>query len=127
MSELETPPIKVVPMFVDEPEPEPVEPTPPPRFARLRRLPGMLSLALAVATAVLGAVAVAVATGADFDTSTTLSWVAIGLSAGAVLVGVAAIVFRWGRGWGIAGVVLGILVNPYLLLQLLTAISLVTL
>ncbi len=127
MSELETPPIKVVPMFIDEPEPEPVEPIPPPRFARLRRVPGMLSLALAVATAVLGAIAVAVATGADFATSTTLGWVAIGTSAGAVLLGVAAIVLRWGRGFGIAGVVLGILVNPYLLLQLLTAISAATL
>lgn len=127
MSELETPPIKVVPMFIDEPEPEPVEPTPPPRFARLRRVPGMLSLTLAATPAVLGAIAVVVATGADFDTSTTLGWVAIGTSAGAVLVGVAAIVLRWGRGFGIAGVVLGILVNPYLLLQLLTAISLATL
>ncbi len=126
MSDLETPPIKVVPMFIDEPEPEPVEPPPPPRFAGLRRVPGMLSLALAVATAVLGGIAVAVATGADFDTSTTLGWVAIGTSAGAVLVGVAAIVLRWGRGFGIAGVVLGILANPYLLLQGLTALSTVT-
>ena len=74
----------------------------------------------------LGVIAIVVATAADFETSTMLSWVAMIASTVAVLVGILAIALRLGRGWGIAAVIVGILANPYLLLQGLTLLAGVT-
>lgn len=123
MSELETPPIKVVPMFIDEPEAVEAPPAPVAPRRWYRPIPGILALAFALATVALGVIAIVFATGADFETSTTLSWAAMIASVVAVLGGITAIALRLGRGWGIAAVVVGILANPYLLLQGLTLLA----
>ena len=118
MSDIEPTPIKVVPMFIDEPEP--VEAPPAHRSKAplgIGRIPGILAFGFALATAVLLVVAIVLATDADFETSTTLSWAAMIAPTVAVLGGIIAIVLKAGRGWGIAAVVVGILTNPYLLLQ----------
>lgn len=126
MSDIEQPPIKVVPMFIDEPEPVEAPPAPVERRRWYRPIPGILAFAAALATVVLGVVAIVLATAADFETSTMLSWAAMIASTVAVLVGILAISLRRGRGWGIAAVIVGILANPYLLLQGLTLLVGVT-
>lgn len=126
MSDIEPTPIKVVPMFIDEPEPVEAPPAPVEKRRWYRPIPGILAFGFALTTAVLLVVAIVLATDADFETSTTLSWAAMIASTVAVLGGIAAIVFRLGRGWGIAAVVIGILTNPFLLLQGLSLLATVT-
>jgi hypothetical protein len=126
VSDIEPTPIKVVPMFIDEPEPVESPPAPVERRRWYRPIPGILAFGFALATAVLLVVAIVLATDADFETSTTLSWAAMIASTVAVLGGITAIVLKAGRGWGIAAVVVGILTNPYLLLQGLSLLATVT-
>ena len=42
---------------------------------------------------------------------------------GLVIAGVVAVIGRWGRGWGIAAIAVGILLNPVVLLYGLTWIG----
>jgi hypothetical protein len=125
---------KVVPYYVTgfdeeyvEPQvdPEPVvEPEQPKRTTGVpRALVGMIALGLAVVMAVLHVVGIVVASGNDYGTATAIAWVAIVISGVAVLGGVAAIILRRGRGWGIAAIVLGVLANPVILLYLLRLVS----
>ena len=74
--------------------------------------PGMLAAVLAVACAGLVMAGVAVALAGDFAVSTLLAQLAIGCSIAAIVSGVVSIVLGRGRGWGIAGCVLGFLANP---------------
>jgi len=73
---------------------------------------GILAVVFAVACAGLVVAGVAVALAGDFTVSTLLAQLAIGCSIAAIVSGVVAIVRGSGRGWGIAGCVLGILANP---------------
>ncbi|TXK18589.1 hypothetical protein FVQ89_01150 [Homoserinibacter sp. GY 40078] len=45
-----------------------------------------------------------------------LSVSAVLLSILAVMAGIAAVVGRWGRGWGIAAIVVGVILNPVVVL-----------
>lgn len=127
--EVERVPLKVVPIFVtpieDEPEapeeePEVVEDAPP----RVRRpWIGLAAVALTLATIGVHAAAIVVATNGDFPAGTLLGYVAIGLSALAVAVGVVAAVVGRGRAWGIGAAVVAVLANPWVLLVVLTFLS----
>ena len=126
--EVERVPIKVVPYYVQEPEPdldsartpqpEPeAEPVETPR--RRTRLVGIGAAVLALATSVVTAAAVVTSSNGDFPVGTFLAYVAIGVSAVAVLVSLVAIVGGFGRRWGIGALVVGVLANPPVLLTVL--------
>jgi hypothetical protein len=92
--------------------PPPVEPV---ATRRRPRWPGILSFVLAL-LAVGGVVTgILLATSDLFLLATYTAWGAIGASGLAVLLGLIAVIGRLGRGWGTAGIVLGIVANPYLL------------
>ncbi len=126
--EVERVPLKVVPIYVtpieDEPEapeeePEVVEETP-----RVRRpWIGLAAVALTVATIGVHAAAIVFASNGDFPTGTLLGYIAIGLSALAVVVGLVAAVVGRGRAWGIAAAVVAVLANPWVLLIVLRFLS----
>ncbi|MDO7880871.1 hypothetical protein [Antiquaquibacter soli] len=128
--ELDKVPIKVVPIYFEpvvefEPlEPETVvEPEQKDAPRRSTRIVGALSLLGAVVAAVLTGVGVAVASGGAYDAGTVIAWVAIVLSAVAVLGGLVAAVARWGRPWGIAAVIVGVAANPWVLATVLGALA----
>jgi hypothetical protein len=126
-------PLKVVPYFVDpqpdaesvtaDAEPEPVAPERVVVPRRRRAVLGILSLVFAVLTAVAQVVAIVVASDGDLGLGTLLGYGAIGLSVVAVGLGVAVLVRGPGRRWAVAGILLGILANPWVLLWLLTAVG----
>ncbi len=97
-------------MLASPPPSEPVVP------ARVRpRWPGVVSFVLSL-LAVAGVVAgIVLATSDLYLIATYVAWGAIGASGLAVLIGLVAVIGRFGRGWGTAGVVLGVVSNPYLL------------
>lgn len=119
-------PLQVVPMIVDA---APGPPDDPPteiegEVVRIRRpFVGIAAAALAVLAGIVHGVAIGTASAGDAIGGTTLAWVAIGLSGAAVLGGITAAVAGWGRRLGIAAAVLGLAVNPWLLLQLLTLVG----
>lgn len=135
--ELDRVPIKVVPIYLDpvvEEEveapaeaPEPAEPTPAqrPRASSRGRLAivGPLALLGGVVTAVLTGVGVGTAASGLYDVGATLAWTAIAVSGASVVAGLAAIVFGWGRGWAIAGLVVAVAANPWVLTSLLGLFS----
>ena len=127
--EVERVPLKVVPIFIDEPVvPEPIETpdAPPPAPRRQTALLGATALAAAVIAGVLQGVAIAEATGGDYLAATVLGYVSIGLAVVAVVGGVVAIILDRGRRLGIAGVVLGVLANPFVLLTLFQLVGTLT-
>jgi hypothetical protein len=114
-------PLKVVPYYV-HPEAPQVEPGPPPEdpappVAR-RAFPylGSTALGLAVLTAAAHTVAVVVASGGDARLGTILGYLAIGLSIIAVASGIASMFVDRVRWPGIAGIALGLVANPFLVL-----------
>ena len=129
-AEVERVPLKVVPIFVTAiEEPEAVEPEvvvePEPQREPGRRTPWVAVAAgiLALGTVGVHIAALVVATGGAFELGTMLGYVAIGLSALAVLTGIAAAVVGRLRGWAVAAAVVGLLANPYLLLVVLRLLS----
>jgi hypothetical protein len=52
-----------------------------------------------------------------FEAATWAAWATIGVSAAAVLLGLAGLIAGFGRGWAAAGVVLGIVANPLVLVH----------
>ena len=132
--EVERVPLKVVPIFVqpivDEPElvveddddlDAAVSAEDEPR--RRTRLVGIAAMVLALGTIGVHIAAVVVSSAGDFATGAQLGWVAIGLSALAVLVGVIAAIIGRGRAWGIVAVLVAVLANPYVLLTALRLLS----
>jgi hypothetical protein len=79
------------------------------------RWPGVVSLVLALLAVAGVAAGIVLATSDQFLLATYTAWGAIGASGLAVLIGLIAIIGRFGRGLGTAGVVLGVVANPYLL------------
>ena len=129
---IERVPLKVVPIFIDEPAPEPTtepasepptpdvaEPTPRAKTPRL----GAAAVALAVVAGVLQGVAIAVATGGDFGAATALAIAAITLAVATVGAGIVAIVLDRGRRLGVAAAVVGVIANPWLLQGILRLVG----
>lgn len=121
-------PTKVVPFFVtgyDEVETptEPEEPTaaPEPAEERVARssILGQIALCFALATIAAHVVAVVVASSGSFVAGSVIAWIAIVASIVTILTSLVAIIGRFGRGWAIAALVLGIFANPVLLLNVL--------
>ena len=132
--EVERVPLKVVPIFVQpiEDEPEPVEergedadavPSAEAAPRRRTRVVGIAAALLALGTIGVHIAAVVVSSAGDFGTGAQLGWIAIGLSALAVVVGVIAAVIGSGRAWGIAAALVAVLANPYVLLTVLRLLS----
>ena len=132
--EVERVPLKVVPIFVqpivDEPElvveddddlDAAVSAEDEPR--RRTRLVGIAAMVLALGTIGVHIAAVVVSSAGDFVAGAQLGWVAIGLSALAVLVGLVAAIIGRGRAWGIVAVLVAVLANPYVLLTVLRLLS----
>ena len=129
--EVERVPLKVVPIFVTPIDVEPEvdeevddaevvdEPTP-----RVRRpLLGWAAALLAAATIGVHIAAIVVASSGDFATGTVLSYVAIGLSALAVVAGISGAIVGPRRAWGIVAALVAALANPVVLLWLLRQLS----
>jgi hypothetical protein len=79
------------------------------------RWPGILSLVFALLAVAGLATGIVLATSDLFLAATYTAWAAIGASGLAVLLGLIAVIGRFGRGIGTAGLVLGVVANPYLL------------
>ncbi len=127
--ELDKVPIKVVPIYIEPvvemPPLEPeivVEPEPTDAPRRGRAFVGGLALLGALAAAIVTGVGIGVAASGLYDLGAVLAWVAIVLSALAVLVGLVAIIVGWGRRWGIAAVILGVVSNPWVLTTVLSLV-----
>ena len=103
-------------LIVPELEPDDV-------LARRPRWPGALAGGLAILMVITWAVALACSLAGLLELGVGLSYSAIGLSVLAVLAGIVAVVANWGRGWGIAAIAVGVLLNPVVLLYLLTWIG----
>ena len=117
-------PLKVVPMFIEDQSVQlPPDPAAPPPAADVPRAPrpwlGALSVALALVAATVQVVAIVGATAQDFELGIVLAFLAVILAVAAVGVGIAAVVVKRGRHAGIAGILLGMLANPLVLLAIL--------
>lgn len=130
--DIEHVPTKVVPFFVtgyDEVDVETAPDEPVEQPSRRERRPsrssilGQLALCVALATIGVHIAAVIVASSGAFAAGTVLAWIAIAASILAVLSGLVAIIGRFGRGWGISAVVLGVLANPFLLVNILNFVG----
>ena len=95
-----------------------------PRPPRARpRWPGILSFVFGLLT-VAGLVAgIVLATSDLFDVATFAAWAAIAASGLAVVLGLAGVLGRLGRGFAAAGLALGIIANPYVLTTALDLIG----
>lgn len=113
-------------MFIDEQlvelPPDQAEPPTEPT-ATSPRVPwpwiGALSIVLGVVAAVMQIAAIVGATDGDLERGIVLGYLAIILAIAAVLAGIAAVIVRRGRRLGIAGILVGILANPLVLLGIL--------
>lgn len=88
-----------------------------------RRWPGILSGVLALLMLAATAVGIQLASHAQLQASTYCAYAAIAFSVAALIFGLIAIARRWGRGAGIAGVIVAVLGNPLVLLYGLSALN----
>jgi hypothetical protein len=88
-----------------------------------RRWPGIVSGVLALAMLASTAVGIQLASRNELLFASYAAYAAIVFSVAALVFGVIAIAKRWGRGAGIAGVVVAVLGNPLVLLYGLSALS----
>jgi hypothetical protein len=91
--------------------------------SRRPRWPGALAGGIAILMVITWAVALACSLANLLELGVGLSYSAIMLSVMAVLAGLVAVVGNWGRGWGIAAIAVGVLLNPIVLLYALTWIG----
>lgn len=121
-------PTKVVPFYVtgydevDVPaEPEEPAEVPEPAEERVARssVLGQIALCLALATVAAHVIAMVLAVSGSFVPGTVFAWIAVVASIVTVLTSLVAIVARFGRGWAIAALILGVFANPLLLLNML--------
>ncbi|MFT4028266.1 MAG: hypothetical protein QM675_00185 [Protaetiibacter sp.] len=80
------------------------------------RWPGSLAGGIAILMVVTWAIALACSLAGLLELGVGLSISAILLSGIAVLAGIVAVAGNWGRGWGIAAIAVGVLLNPVVLL-----------
>lgn len=98
--------------------------TAPPAAARSRpRWPGILSLLLGLLTVAGLATGIVLATSDLYLVATYTAWAAVGFGALAAVVGMVALIGRFGRGAAVAGLVLGVVANPLVLTPALDAIG----
>jgi hypothetical protein len=88
-----------------------------------RRWPGIVSGVLALAMLASTAAGIQLASRNELLLASYAAYAAIAFSVAALVFGVIAIAKRWGRGAGIAGVVVAVLGNPLVLLYGLSALS----
>ena len=88
-----------------------------------RAWPGILSFTLAIATVVAVVVGIVLATSDLYLAATCTAWGAVAASALAIVAGIVAVAARSGRGWGAAGLVLGVVANPVVLTRTLGLIG----
>lgn len=98
------------PQGVDAPASEASAPPRRPRW------PGALAGAIAILMVITAAIALALTVSGYFELGVGLTISAILLSALAVIGGLIAVIGRWGRGWGVAAIAVGVLLNPVVLL-----------
>jgi hypothetical protein len=91
--------------------------------SRRPRWPGAVAGGIAILMVITWAVALACSLANLLELGVGLSYSAIMLSVMAVLAGIVAVVGNWGRGWGIAAIAVGVLLNPIVLLYALTWIG----
>ena len=108
-----------VPADADEVAPDGEAPLTPRRSRWLGALAGGISILMVVTWAI----ALAISLAGMLELGVGLSISANLLSIPAVVLGLVAIVTNRGRGWGIVGVAVGILLNPVVLLYALTWIG----
>lgn len=101
---------------------EPVEPAAKPPRSR-PRWPGILSFGLALLTVAGLVTGIVLATSDLYLAATYVAWGAIGAGVLAVLLGLAGLIGRFGRGWAVAGLILGVIANPYVLTTALDLIG----
>ena len=87
---------------------------------RRPRWPGGLAGAIAILMVVTWAAGLAFTLGDPFELGIGLTVSAILLSVLAVVAGIVAVVGDWGRGWGIAAIAVGVLLNPVVVLLVLS-------
>ncbi|MBX3196150.1 MAG: hypothetical protein R2717_06395 [Schumannella sp.] len=86
-------------------------------------VPGVASFALALLTVAGLVTGIALAASRAYEPATWVAYAAVGTSVAAVLLAIVALIGRLGRGWAVAGGVVGILANPLVLTPLLDAIG----
>ena len=86
-------------------------------------LPGLLSFLFAVLTLAGLIAGIALASARAYEPATWAAYTAVGTSVVAVVLAIVALIGGYGRGWAIAGGVVGILANPLVLTPLLDAIG----
>lgn len=84
---------------------------------------GAIAMSAAVLTGALHAIAVALASNGVYQTSTVLAITAIGLSVVAIVVGVIAAILDRGRRIGVVAAIVGVVVNPFVVLVTLRFFS----
>ena len=87
---------------------------------------GVVAVALTLLLAVVVGFAVAVASVGDDATGSVLAWFAIVGTTATFVMGAAAIITGRGRRWGAVAVILSLIVNPWIMTQLLTAVGTLT-
>ena len=92
---------------------------PPRQNDRRTRWLGLWSLVAAIALLLLEVVAIVLGSTGQWSLSTILAWAVIVLTAASFVVGLLAVALGRGRGWGAAGAVLSVLVNPLVQLWVL--------
>lgn len=85
-----------------------------PHLAR-PRWPGILSFVLGLLTLAGLVTGITLATSDLYLAATFTAWGAIGVSALAVLAALIALIGRFGAGWAVAGLVVGVIANPLVL------------
>jgi hypothetical protein len=94
-----------------------------PAHERRRRWPGFWSAGVAAGMVVVTIVAVTLASQGEAVYALTLTASALALAGIAIVLGIVSIVGRYARPWGIAGLAVGVLVNPLVLLYGLSAMG----
>lgn len=100
-----------------------VRPTAPPPPRPRVTWPGILAFALGLATAAALGSGIALAASDRFVLATTVAWVGIGASVVAVIIGILALVGRFGTSWAVAGIVFAVIANPLVLTTALDVIG----
>jgi hypothetical protein len=102
-----------------QPKPRRKPTSKPDRNSRPGTLLGVVALFAALVTILLVTVGITDAIRGNYSSSTSLAYVATGVSIVAVLGGLGAVLLDRGRGWGAVAIVLGLAANPLLLTKLL--------
>ncbi|AYF98098.1 hypothetical protein [Protaetiibacter intestinalis] len=91
----------------------------PERHRRRPRWPGALAGGIAILMVLSWALGLVLLSTGLFELGVGLSISAVLLSGIAVVAGAVAVIFNWGRGWGVAAIAVGVLLNPVVLTYLL--------